>query len=187
MNFGFLRLPLLTVFFPSLLLPKSSALVQSGKRECSAFSKNCQEQSALFLKIFSFFFAPFWGGPARDWRGGGAVGGAGRRRQWSGSSTPQSPAAACRRRRQRNEKKTPRKRGVRFAAGLSSALAAPIFFADFRREKRSAESKPAEGRCREGTGGLSSKCQTARLWRSQEYRKRPCTKAFLKRGPRALR
>ncbi len=125
MNFGFLRLPLLTVFFPSLLLPKSSALVQSGKRECSAFSKNCQEQSALFLKIFSFFFAPFWGGPARDWRGGGAVGGAGRRRQWSGSATPQSPAAACRRRRQRNvkKKKTPRKCGVRFAAGSSSALA----------------------------------------------------------------
>ena len=51
-----LRLPLLTVFFPSLLFPKNSALVESGKRESSAFSKNCQENRAIFLKNFFNFF-----------------------------------------------------------------------------------------------------------------------------------
>ena len=65
MNFGFLRLPLLTVFFPSLLLPKSSALVQSGKRECSAFSKNCQEQGALFFEKFFIFFSRLFGAARR--------------------------------------------------------------------------------------------------------------------------
>ncbi|MEE3410715.1 MAG: hypothetical protein VZQ47_00005, partial [Treponema sp.] len=55
------RLPLLTVFFPSLLFPKNSALVESGKRESSAFSKNCQENRALFLIFFLIFFAHFLG------------------------------------------------------------------------------------------------------------------------------
>jgi hypothetical protein len=42
----------LTVFFPSLLVPKSAALFLSGKSEYSASREKCQEQSALFLKNF---------------------------------------------------------------------------------------------------------------------------------------
>ena len=42
----------LTVFFPSLLVPKSAALFKGGKGESSANSKKCQVNSDFFLKKF---------------------------------------------------------------------------------------------------------------------------------------
>ena len=58
--FGFLRLPP-SLPFSSLpcLFQRAPPVFQSGKRESSAFLKNCQEPDAFFFKIFLFFFALF--------------------------------------------------------------------------------------------------------------------------------
>ena len=58
--FGFLRLPP-SLPFSSLpcLFQRAPPVFQSGKRESSAFRKNCQAKSALFLNFFLFFFAFF--------------------------------------------------------------------------------------------------------------------------------
>ena len=59
--FGFLRLPP-SLPFSSLpcLFQRAPPVFQSGKRESSAFRKNCQEKSALFLKFFLNFFSRFF-------------------------------------------------------------------------------------------------------------------------------
>jgi hypothetical protein len=58
--FGFLRLPP-SLPFSSLpcLFQRAPPVFQSGKRESSAFRKNCQGPDAFFLKFFLFFFAFF--------------------------------------------------------------------------------------------------------------------------------
>ena len=64
--FGFLRLPP-SLPFSSLpcLFQRAPPVFQSGKRESSAFRKNCQEKSALFLNFFLIFFRAFFGAGRR--------------------------------------------------------------------------------------------------------------------------